>query len=174
MASNEVKKSGQGELLALWAAATPYCLFSHLLGTVLSMEYYRLTFPRLFQRIPSALMVLFCLLATACNSQPPAPTTIQGRIYYRKQPVLGGGTIVFTPDHNRGYTGHLGAGEIHSDGTFSVLPQPGKPSMQSGWYIVTLMTNNQALPGKYSDPAKSGLSREIRSGGPNQLDIFLE
>lgn len=174
MASNQVKKSGQGELMTIRAATTPYCLFSHLLGTVLNMEHYRLTIPWLFQRIPIMLMVLFCLLVTACNSQPPAPTTIQGRIFYRKQPVLGGGTIVFTPDHNRGYSGHMGAGEILTDGSFSVLPQPGKPSMQSGWYIVTLMTTNQSLPGKYSDSAKSGLSREIRSGAPNQLDFYLE
>lgn len=109
-----------------------------------------------------------------CSSQPPVPTTIQGKIYYHKQPVLGGGTIVFTPDSRRGSSGPITAGEIHADGAYTITPQPGKPPILSGWFKVTLLSSNSSIPGKYSDPNTSGLVREIRSGATNQTDFFLE
>jgi hypothetical protein len=119
------------------------------------------------------LMPAFCLLIVilGCSSGPVVPTSIQGRILFQKQP-LRGGTIVFTPDMNRGSVGPMAAGEIFSDGTYTVLPQPGKDSIYAGWYKVSFAS--QGLPSKYSDPNLSGQVKQILSGQINKIDFNLE
>ncbi|NBR07239.1 MAG: hypothetical protein EBT92_15940 [Planctomycetes bacterium] len=119
------------------------------------------------------LMSAFCLLTVilGCSSGPVVPTSIQGRILFQKQP-LRGGTIVFTPDMNRGSVGPMASGEIFADGTYSVLPQPGKDSIYAGWYKVSFAS--QGLPSKYSDPNLSGQVKQILSGQINKIDFNLE
>ncbi|MEY4612672.1 MAG: hypothetical protein RL179_645 [Planctomycetota bacterium] len=118
-------------------------------------------------------MSAFCLLfmLIGCSSGPVVPTSIQGRILYQKQP-LRGGTIVFTPDMERGSVGPMAAGEIFADGTYTVLPQPGKDSIHAGWYKVSFAS--QGLPSKFTDPSLSGQVRQILSGQVNKIDFNLE
>ena len=119
------------------------------------------------------LMPAFCLLILilCCSSGPVVPTSIQGKILFQKQP-LRGGTIVFTPDMNRGSVGPMAAGEIFPDGTYTVLPQPGKDSIYAGWYKVSFAS--QGLPSKFSDPSLSGQVKQILSGQINKIDFNLE
>lgn len=119
------------------------------------------------------LMPAFCLLIVilGCSFGPVVPTSIQGKILFQKQP-LRGGTVVFTPDMDRGSVGPMAAGEIFSDGTYTVLPQPGKDSIYAGWYKVSFAS--QGLPSKYSDPNLSGQVKQILSGQINKIDFNLE
>lgn len=119
------------------------------------------------------LMSAFCLLIMilGCSSGPVVPTSIQGRILFQKQP-LKGGTIVFTPDMDRGSVGPMASGEIFADGTYTVLPQPGKDSIHAGWYKVSFAS--QVLPPKFSDPSLSGQVKQILSGQINKIDFNLE
>ena len=65
------------------------------------------------------IMPAFCLLIviSGCSYGPVVPTSIQGKILVQKQP-LRGGTIVFTPDMERGSVGPMASGEIFPDGTY--------------------------------------------------------
>ncbi len=119
------------------------------------------------------LMPAFCLLIVilGCSSGPVVPTSIQGRILFQKQP-LRGGTIVFTPDMDRGSVGPMASGVIIADGTYTVLPQPGKDSIHAGWYKVSFLS--QGLPPKFSDPSLSGQVKQILSGQINKIDFNLE
>jgi len=119
------------------------------------------------------IMPAFCLLIviSGCSSGPVVPTSIQGKILFQKQP-LRGGTIAFTPDMERGSVGPMASGEIFPDGTYTVLPQPGKDSIHAGWYKVSFLS--QGLPPKFSDPSLSGQVKQILSGQINKIDFNLE
>ncbi|MBY0326502.1 MAG: hypothetical protein K2Q30_06250 [Gemmataceae bacterium] len=119
------------------------------------------------------IMPAFCLLIviSGCSYGPVVPTSIQGKILFQKQP-LRGGTIVFTPDMERGSVGPMAYGVIIADGTYTVLPQPGKDSIHAGWYKVSFLS--QGLPPKFSDPSLSGQVKQILSGQINKIDFNLE
>ncbi|NBS91952.1 hypothetical protein EBS67_18460 [bacterium] len=119
------------------------------------------------------IMPAFCLLIviSGCSSGPVVPTSIQGKILFQKQP-LRGGTIAFTPDMERGSVGPMAYGVIIADGTYTVLPQPGKDSIHAGWYKVSFLS--QGLPPKFSDPSLSGQVKQILSGQINKIDFNLE
>ena len=119
------------------------------------------------------IMPAFCLLIviSGCSYGPVVPTSIQGKILVQKQP-LRGGTIVFTPDMERGSVGPMASGVIIADGTYTVLPQPGKDSIHAGWYKVSFLS--QGLPPKFSDPSLSGQVKQIFSGQINKIDFNLE
>lgn len=119
------------------------------------------------------IMPAFCLLIviSGCSSGPVVPTSIQGKILFQKQP-LRGGTIAFTPDMERGSVGPMAYGVIIADGTYTVLPQPGKDSIHAGWYKVSFAS--QGLPPKFSDPSLSGQVKQILSGQINKIDFNLE
>ena len=119
------------------------------------------------------IMPAFCLLIviSGCSYGPVVPTSIQGKILVQKQP-LRGGTIAFTPDMERGSVGPMAYGVIIADGTYTVLPQPGKDSIHAGWYKVSFAS--QGLPPKFSDPSLSGQVKQILSGQINKIDFNLE
>ena len=63
-----------------------------------------------------------CLLARpGCGSSTDGLQPVHGRVYYRGTP-LAGGTIVFTPDPDRGGAGPLAYAEIGAMGTTSSAP----------------------------------------------------
>lgn len=119
------------------------------------------------------IMPAFCLLIviSGCSYGPVVPTSIQGKILVQKQP-LREGTIAFTPDMERGSVGPMAYGAIIADGTYTVLPQPGKDSIHAGWYKVSFLS--QGLPPKFSDPNLSGQVKQILSGQINKIDFNLE
>jgi hypothetical protein len=112
-------------------------------------------------------------------------TPVHGRVFFHGQP-LPGGTIVFTPDAERGGHGPLAIGEIDTEGRFS-LRSGDKLGAVPGWHRVTIAPPTGAvapgqtippptvgLPRKYSDPQQSGLLREVRPGKSGEQDFYLE
>ena len=80
-------------------------------------------------------MALLQLALAGCGGEAKlAP--VEGRVLFRGQP-LRGGTIVFTPDPDRGNSGPLATAEIGADGRF-VLTSGGKPGAVPGWHRVTV------------------------------------
>jgi hypothetical protein len=118
-------------------------------------------------------MMLLCL--TGCPTDAPKTGAVQGRVYFHNQP-LHGGTIVFTPDAERGNDGPMATGEIQADGSYKL--QTGKePGAVVGWHRVTIASGpegTQLLPRKYSDPKLSDQSREVKAGQANAFDFHLE
>lgn len=112
------------------------------------------------------------LLVFGCGREDKL-TPVHGRVYYRGQP-LSGGTIVFTPDPERGGRGPLATAEIEADGRY-VLHTDQSPGAVSGWHRVSIAPPpDAALPGKYGHPEQSGLLREIKAGKVAEMDFHLE
>jgi hypothetical protein len=129
-------------------------------------------------------LVLLVLSVLGCG-QDDGLTPVRGRVFYHGQP-LPGGTIVFTPDAERGGHGSLATGEIAADGRY-FLRSGDKFGAVSGWHRVTIAPPALAvapgqtvspptieLPRKYSDPEQSGLLREVRPGKSGEQDFYLE
>ena len=116
---------------------------------------------------------LLALLA-GCGRADVKLAPVQGRVFYRGRP-LAGGTIVFTPDADRGGSGPLACGEIGPDGHYT-LHTGDEPGAVPGWHKVTIAAGrgDARLPRKYSDPEASGQSREVQAGQANTLDLQLE
>jgi len=123
-------------------------------------------------------LLLALLAAPGCRKgeQPLAP--VHGTIYYKQQP-LKGGTIVFVPDSDRGTRGPMAKAEIKPDGTYTLSTGPDSGCVP-GWHRITIKGSDQpapgttlALPSHFCDPDTSGLSREVKSGQDNSIDIYL-
>lgn len=120
---------------------------------------------------------LAMLAAAGCGPKADELAPVQGQVHYLGRPISGG-TIVFVPDPERGGRGPLALGEIDMDGHFT-LQSDGKPGAVVGWHRITVappgeMSVDSGLPRHYSDPDTSGLSRQIKSGQANVVDIRLD
>ena len=128
-------------------------------------------------------LVLVVLMIFGCG-EDDGLTPVHGRVFYHGQP-LPGGTIVFTPDTERGGRGPLATGEIAADGRYS-LRSGDKLGAVAGWHRVSIAPPALAvppgqtavpltidLPRKYSDPEQSGLLREVRPGKSGEQDFYL-
>ena len=123
--------------------------------------------------IPRSALVLLTLAVFGCG-QDEKLTPVRGQVFYHGKP-LAGGTIVFTPDVERGGHGPLACGEIGPDGRYT-LRTGDAPGIVPGWHRVTIAPPRPAdeLPRKYSDPEQSGLLREIKAGVAGEQDFHLE
>ncbi|MCS6852041.1 MAG: hypothetical protein NZ700_12840 [Gemmataceae bacterium] len=120
------------------------------------------------------------------QSQPPPLVPVRGKVYYQGRP-LPLGTIVFTPDRQRGTDGPISVGEIQPDGSYVLRTQEGQGAI-AGWHRVTIaaidvpppmpgqvvVLPRSLLPDKYRDPDRSGLCCEIRPGQENGINFHLQ
>jgi hypothetical protein len=117
-------------------------------------------------------------LAAGCGHGGDAELVpVYGKVSFRGRP-LAGGTIVFTPDPERGGRGPLAVGTIAGDGKFT-LRSEGKLGVVPGWHRITVCGpavagDESALPCRYTDPEHSGLAREVLAGKANVFDLPLE
>jgi len=114
------------------------------------------------------------VVLAGCGSEPAKPEPVQGRVFFHDEP-LRGGTIVFTPDAERGNHGPLATGEIQSDGRYT-LHTSDEAGAIVGWHRVTIAAGPdcQPLPRRYSDPKLSDQSREVKAGQANAFDFHLD
>ena len=114
------------------------------------------------------------VLLAGCGRAEVKLAPVQGRVLYRGRP-LAGGTIVFTPDADRGGSGPLACGEIGPDGHYT-LHTGDEPGAVPGWHKITVAgaRGDRLLPRRYSDPEGSGQGREVKAGQDNTLDLQLE
>ena len=67
-----------------------------------------------------ALPLLLAALLAGCSRPDAELAPVQGQVFYRGRP-LAGGTIVFTPDPERGGHGPQAIAEIGTDGRYTLL-----------------------------------------------------
>jgi hypothetical protein len=128
---------------------------------------------------------LLIVLAVLGCGQKDHLTPVRGRVFYRGQPWAGG-TIVFTPDAERGGHGSLACGEIDADGRYT-LHTGEELGVTPGWHRVTIAPAAPPvapgrpvvppaidLPRSYSDPDQSGLLREVPAGKSDEQDFHLD
>jgi hypothetical protein len=116
---------------------------------------------------------LLLVLGAGCGSRETERTPVSGQVLYRGRP-LAGGTIVFTPDPERGGRGPLALGEIDADGRYT-LRTGDQPGAVPGWHRVTVAAadSEAALPRRYRDPDLAGLERQVLAGQANVIDLKL-
>ncbi|MFL5241483.1 MAG: hypothetical protein ACJ8FY_05190 [Gemmataceae bacterium] len=133
-------------------------------------------------------IILFAaLVSCGCDDKNTAFTAVRGRVFYKDRPLTQG-TIVFTPDSERGGRGDLATAEIQSDGSYS-LKTKDHLGVLPGWHRVTIIALEAAnnpdradlfteprslLPDKYRDPDLSGLCFEVLPEQINVKDFHLE
>lgn len=117
------------------------------------------------------LALLLCLSA-GCSKEEPDLVSVRGKVFYRDQPLTAG-MIVFTPDQDRGGRGPLARADIGPDGSYT-LTTGSDAGAVPGWHRITVLTPRSSLPRKYSDPAQSGLEREVKAGRENVIDLRLD
>jgi hypothetical protein len=125
--------------------------------------------------------------ADGCGPDEPALAPVSGRVFYKGAP-LPGGSIVFTPDADKGGGGPLARGEVRPDGTYT-LTTDGRPGAAPGWHRVTIVSVAPArdkpagsgfadveslLPRRYAAPDLSGLERLVKPGEENAIDFHLD
>ncbi len=116
---------------------------------------------------------LVLLLGCGESSEPLAP--VQGQVFYRGKP-LAGGTIVFTPDPQRGGHGPQAWAEISPDGRY-YLQTADRKGATPGWHCVTVAPSKNdscRLPARYRDPEQSGQHFEVKPERVNVCDLHLE
>jgi hypothetical protein len=119
------------------------------------------------------LVVLGGLVLAGCSRGEPGLVPVQGRVFYRQQP-LPGGTIVFTPDPQRGGRGPQAMARIGPDGRYQ-LQTGDRPGVVAGWHRITVApARDQPLPPRYRDPDLSGQRFEVRPPGPGECVLHLE
>ncbi len=122
--------------------------------------------------------VCVAVLAAGCSRGQPALAPVGGRVFYRGQP-LAGGTIVFTPDPERGGSGPMASAEIGPDGHYALNTGQQKGAVP-GWHRVTIGAGKPAdghpasLPGRFSDPELCGKCVEVKPEQTNSFDLHLE
>jgi hypothetical protein len=121
----------------------------------------------------SGLFGIALLALAGCGGGDDSPRPVTGRVLYRGAP-LAGGTIVFAPDPERGGDGPVAWGEIGADGRYALRTTTGEGA-SPGWHRVTFAAAaGKALPARYSDPARSGQTCEVKAGKANEIDFELQ
>ena len=127
-------------------------------------------------------MVLRCcvcwalVLLVGCGRSGEGLAPVSGQVFYRGNP-LSGGTIVFTPDPERGGSGPQAWAEIKADGRFSLFTDTRKGAVP-GWHRVTIAPcqadRSRRLPHRYRDPEQSGQCFEVKADSVNTCVLHLE
>jgi hypothetical protein len=120
------------------------------------------------------------LLLIGCGRGDARLTPVSGQVFYRGKP-LAGGTIVFTPDPERGGRGPQAWAEIKAEGKF-VLQTSGRKGAVAGWHRITIAPagadrsrrEGEGLPARYRDPEQSGQRFEVKPERVNQCTLHLD
>jgi len=133
------------------------------------------------------LVGLGLLVVTGCGTKAPKLTPVRGKVFFKGSP-LHSGTIVFTPDPDRGGRGPLARAEIQADGSFTLRTDE-ETGAVAGWHRITVLAVEISaaapagqrfveprllLPSRYCDPEMSGLLREVKAGQENNFDLYLD
>lgn len=119
-------------------------------------------------------LLFLAALLTSCSRPEAALAPVSGQVFYRGR-LLPGGTIVFTPNPDRGGHGPQAVAEIDPQGRY-VLHTGGKKGAVPGWHRVTIAsgTSGVRLPIHYHDPDLSRQQVEVKSDRANQCDLHLD
>lgn len=124
--------------------------------------------------IPISALALVLLTWIGCGRGEPTLVPTEGRILYRGNPI-DAGTIVFTPDAERGNSGPIARAEIQPDGKFR-LRSDDRDGIVPGWHRITVAGSSKRVlvPTHYRDPDRSRLSREIKIPGGVAVELQLD
>lgn len=127
---------------------------------------------------------LALLVALGCGKETvdgrPTPVAVSGTVFYKQQPSVGAKVMFAPQDHQ-----YAAVGQTDSNGRFKLQTfepadgaVPGKFKIAVTKFEVIDLPNggikeNFFLPGKYRDPAKSGLTAVVPPEGTDALKFEL-
>jgi hypothetical protein len=116
------------------------------------------------------------LVLSGCGRSDASLALVHGQVLYQGKP-LQGGTIVFTPDPERGGRGPQAWSEIKSDGRFSLF-SGGRKGAIPGWHRITIAPGqadrSRQFPARYLDPDQSGEVFEVQPDRVNECTLHLQ
>ncbi len=141
------------------------------------MKYNVLRFDILYSSVRYSVLLIASVLLAGCGSDGPALGTVEGTVTYDGQP-LEQGTIVFHPAKGRPAHGKIENGRIIEVTTLQAGDGanvgPNKVAIQSVQRSADMNVQSKSLiPGRYGNPNQSGLTADIKQGGPNELTFEL-
>jgi hypothetical protein len=133
-----------------------------------------------------AIIVAALVFPPGCDSGTGHLVAVRGKVSYQGTSIRRG-TIVFTPDSERGASGPIARADIQPDGSY-VLSTGDQPGAAAGWYRVTITALEAGLseaegsfqparsylPERYRDPELSGLVCQVRDVPDNSIDFNLD
>jgi hypothetical protein len=132
---------------------------------------------RCFRSSGLSLIGVLALLLTSCGDGGPKLYPVSGKVLFNDQPAEGA-TVVFHPSDS---TMPKPSATVGADGSFALRTHPHGEGAPAGDYsvIVTWYPPNSRgldrpqnkLPGRYADPAQSGLKATVQTG-PTELQPF--
>jgi hypothetical protein len=132
--------------------------------------------------VPLAALVAGAALVAAhggCSRKgaPAAAATVRGKVTFQGEP-LAGGTIVFSPDPDRGGGGKPARGDLAADGSFE-LKLAGESAIPPGWYRVSFAaapatTAAVHFPADLARPDASKTVREVKAGEENRFEFAID
>ena len=133
------------------------------------------------QRLFSAIGVaVFSAILVGCGASGPPTATVSGTVKYRGQPLTTG---IVTVQNDQGQSG---AAQIQADGSYKITNAPlgankaavaVLPAAPSGAKIASAGAPPRSaapaikLPPQYSDPARSGLSIDVKGNQTFDIDL---
>ena len=121
---------------------------------------------------------LALMLQAGCGNSAKMPP-VEGRVFFHGNP-LPGGTVVFSPDPERGGNGPLSWAMIQPDGRYQ-LQSKTQLGAVVGWHRVTVLPRSEEgqpstslLPRKYADAQHSEKLFEVKADQKNVIDIYLD
>ena len=147
-----------------------------------SMKYANRTFTL-------AAVLLFASFMTGClesGETPPETAVVKGKVTYQSKPVSDA-TIVFFPK-----SGPVATGKTDAEGNYTLktnsadgasigdhqvtVSPPSDSSTSSGeisYDLPAKSASKSALPSKYSDKETSGITKTVKAGEENTINIEL-
>ena len=110
------------------------------------------------------------LFLASCGEKGHAPLApVRGHVSYQGKPLVSG-TVVFTPDAQRGGCGPQAWAKIGPDGSFE-LSTAGVTGATPGWHRVTVA--GASVPARYHDPDRSEQAFEVHLDAANVCELRL-
>jgi hypothetical protein len=122
-------------------------------------------------------LILLCTASCAGGRKPVVP--VRGKVLFHGQPAAGA-SIVFHPADKQDPRPAYPGAEVGPDGSFQLTTYRPNDGAPVGKYVVTVIwlkvdqgkvRQYSPLPGRYSNPATSGLEATITQGS-NELPPF--
>lgn len=126
-----------------------------------------------------------CMFLLGCGESEPPAVDVQGKVTFKGKPLSNAAIWFTSPKTGAGFSGNLNQDgaytvkllQVRPGDTFQVSfanrePVEGEPTKLDGAGVPVLEMPD--LPGKYFDPAQSGLTANVESLEPQTFDFTLE
>ena len=125
----------------------------------------------------------FVIAIVGCSGNSVEVVEVEGTVTQAGQP-LDEVKVMFSPDPEKGFAGQTSKAITDENGKYRLKYNADQFGAEVGWHVVTALdikaenSRDNPIPfrvnQKYSQPARSGLTFEVKSGEPQTIDFELD